>query len=162
MTKREYDDRARRDRQLLNLGFTARECDKLRRISHTLHRWHELECGDSNQYGSWAIERDDNGDGPPFMVRHHYRHGQGKDTVTRTRVADLERGALRRLQAILGQRNGRPCIVNGQFQVCDPRGPITYYIQTDPRGAALYLLRPGDVPAGGDVSSYYDRGVCVW
>ena len=32
----------------------------------------------------------------------------------------------------------------------------------DPRGAALYLLRPGDVPVGQDASAYYSRGVVVY
>ena len=35
------------------------------------------------------------------------------------------------------------------------------YVQKDPRGAALHILRPGDVPAGEDVSSYYSRGIAV-
>ena len=36
------------------------------------------------------------------------------------------------------------------------------YVQGDPRGAALYLLRPGDVPAGADADAYYSRGVAVY
>lgn len=38
---------------------------------------------------------------------------------------------------------------------------LTPYFQTDPRGCALYLLRPGDVPDGADVSAYYSRGIAV-
>jgi hypothetical protein len=41
-------------------------------------------------------------------------------------------------------------------------GKIDAYIQTDPRGAALYIIRPGDVPAGADASAYYSRGICVY
>ena len=39
---------------------------------------------------------------------------------------------------------------------------IKPYIQGDPRGAALYLIRPDDVPEGKNVESYYSRGVCVY
>lgn len=42
---------------LTSLGFTADEIAQLRRIERTLHRWSEAECGDSNDYCSWSIER---------------------------------------------------------------------------------------------------------
>lgn len=46
-------------------------------------------------------------------------------------------------------------------EVCKRYG-LTAYFQTDPRGCALYLLRPGDVPPdGADVSAYYNRGIAV-
>jgi hypothetical protein len=35
------------------------------------------------------------------------------------------------------------------------------YVQGDPRGCPLYLIFPGDVPAGEDVGAYYNRGVAV-
>src|SRR3990167_2858202 len=124
--------------RLFNAGVTSitfDDANTLRRAELTLQRWHELECGDGNNYGSWAIERDDNGDGPPFMVHHHYRHGDGPpfmvhhhyrhgngaDTVTRTRIADREAGALRRVAAICKR-------------LC-----AHYYHQGDPRGCALYV-----------------------
>lgn len=37
-----------------------------------------------------------------------------------------------------------------------------FYIQSDPRGASLYIIRPGDVPVGEDVEAYYTRGICVY
>src|SRR3990167_8610343 len=110
--------------RLFNAGVTSitfDDANTLRRAELTLQRWHELECGDGNNYGSWEIERDDNGDGPPFMVHHHYQHGNGKDTVTRTRIADREAGALRRVAAICARLGAH------------------YYHQTDPRGCALYI-----------------------
>src|SRR5229473_2010097 len=72
---------------LRRAGFSYDDATALRRISMTLHRWHELECGDGNQYGSWAIVRgrkskaffDYDYDGAPFMEHHHYLHGKGKD-----------------------------------------------------------------------------------
>jgi hypothetical protein len=145
MTKRELENYRHMMAALESLGFDYQEREQLRRISMTLHRWHELECGDGNEYGSWAIERDDNGDGPPFMVHHHYRHGQGKDTVTRWRIPDRETGARKRLSAIIAKH---------------PQ--LSAFVQTDPRGAALYILRPGDVPEGGNADSYYTRGICVY
>lgn len=150
---------------LVTAGIPMPDADQLRRISMTLHRWHELECGDGNDHGSWCITRgkktservqteqglnvrkdtfthDD--DGAPYLEHHHYMHGHGKDTVTYTRLADRERGALKRLAKIMARYPG--------FQS---------YIQGDPRGCALYILRPGDVRAGDDVSSCYTRGIAV-
>ena len=40
-------------------------------------------------------------------------------------------------------------------------GMLSTFVQTDPRGAALYILRGGDVPAGAYVSAYYSRGICI-
>jgi hypothetical protein len=36
---------------------TDQDAVQLRRIAMTLHRWRELECGNSNNYASWAIVR---------------------------------------------------------------------------------------------------------
>lgn len=82
-----------------------------------------------------AIQRDDD-TGRPYWY----------STVTGKRwgrTSDREAGALKRVQAITG------------------RYGLGFYHQTDPRGCALYLIRPGDVPAGADVSGYYSRGVAV-
>jgi len=142
-------------RRLENAGIKWDDAEQLRRIAMTLHRWHELECGDGNEYGSWSIVRgyetnkgrgfmhDD--DGAPFLEHHHYRHGAGKDYVTHTLVADREKCARKRLGAIMARYPG-----------------FTAYVQGDPRGASLYILRPGDVPEGADVSSCYNRGIAVY
>lgn len=140
--------------RLQNLGFTYEEAAQLRRIEMTLHRWAELECGDGNEWGSWAIERDETTE-KPFMVRHHYRHGRGKDTMTRYAIADREAGALRRLGAIMASK---PSLVA--------------YHQTDPRGCALYIVhRPGLVEGATHeesarelhrwLESNYSRGLAV-
>jgi hypothetical protein len=136
----------------------------LRRISMTLHRWHELECGDGNGHSSWTIARghfdtresrfwNGEGDRPkptfvyddagkPYIERHLHAAG-GK--VTYTLVADRERGALKRLGKIMA------------------RYPtLTPYVQGDPRGASLYILRPADMIEGADIGSYYCRGVAVY
>lgn len=144
---------------LVTAGILMPDADQLRRIAMTLHRWHELECGDSNNYGSWAIVRgrkeriapgakaifvhDDDGDS--YLEHHHYLHGAGKDFVEHTRIPDRERGARKRLADILKRYPG-----------------FTAYVQGDPRGCALYILRPDDLPAGADISSCYTRGIAVF
>ncbi len=125
------------------LGISFQDADSLRRIEMTLGRWGCLECGDSNEYGSWAIERDEKTE-RPYMVRHNWRHGQGKDTVTRYPVPDREKGAIKRTEAILSRYPS-----------------LWYYYQTDPRGASLYVGRRADIPEMGDLSSLYTRGVAV-
>lgn len=171
MTRKEAERQTRQADILVSLGFTRDEAEALRRISMTLRRWYELECGDSDNYGSWAVERGDNGDGKPFMVHHLYMHGRGKDTVSRYPIADRERGAEKRLKAIVDARNTRhsaqftdTCECGdkiGHISACD-HGRISAYLQTDPRGCALYIIRPGDVPDGQDVSAYYTRGIAVY
>ena len=106
----------------------------LRRAALTLHRWYEGECGGGNAYASWAIERDDT-TGAPYRVT--YPHN-GK--AYRTRIPDREQGALRRIAA-----------------VCARYG-LAYYVQTDPRGATLYVARPED---GMTDRNYSSVGVCV-
>ncbi len=77
--------------RLTEAGINYSDAVTLRRISMTLHRWHEMECGDGNNYGSWCITRgfklnghdfthDD--DGAPYLEHHHYMHGHGKDSVS--------------------------------------------------------------------------------
>lgn len=94
---------------------TLEQANELRRAERTLHRWSEQECGDSNDYCSWAIERDEV-TGKPF--RCVYPH-QGKNR--REPIADREAGALRRVAA-----------------VCKAVG-AHFYHQGDPRGCALYV-----------------------
>ena len=138
MTKREALRQTEQERALMLLGFTHEEAYQLRRISMTLRRWYELECGVDNG----GVERDET-TGKTFWYWSH--------TGKRTPYPDRETGAVKRLKAIIYARNAR---VAG--------GPLSYYLQTDPRGAALYILRPGDVPNGEDVQSYYTRGICVY
>lgn len=166
MTKSEYTRRAHLAQTLAALGFTADEVDQLRRISSTLHRWHELECGTGSNHADYTIERDQ--DGTPYLVTH--LHGQGVSKTYRRRIADRETGAIRRLSATVAARNNRlsdphsPEAERYIHATCKAMltGPVTAYIQTDPRGAPLYILRPGDVPEGSDPASCYSRGICVY
>ena len=123
-----------------------KEAEALRRISMTLHRWHEKECGDGNDYVSWAIERDEQTD-IPYMVYHRFT----EKTPRRERIPDREKGAQRRLLAIINAEAKR----HGECR-------YSAYIQGDPRGAALYIIRPGDVPEGSSVDSCYSSGICVY
>lgn len=101
-----------------------------------------LRC--SRVLSTWAchecngeIQREgDAGDGAPYW----YNTNTGKRCG---RTADREAGALRRVKVL-----------------CDRHG-VTFYHQGDPRGCALYIIRPGDIPAGQDVGGYYNRGVAV-
>jgi hypothetical protein len=140
---------------LLTLGFSREEAEALRRISMTLQRWFELECGTGDGQTTISIERDgENGDGKPFKrVQFPTAHGY---VDRRHPVADREAGARKRLEAIISARNKR-AVSPGSSQTA-----LGYYIQGDPRGAALYILRPGDVPDGGMVDAYYSRGICVY
>ena len=112
-------------------GIRFEDAVALRRISMTLHRWHELECG----VGNGCIERDET-TGKTYWLNSM--------SGRRFPTPDRETGAIKRLKEIMS------------------RYPtLGYYIQGDPRGAALYILRPGDVPAGCDADAYYSRGIVV-
>ena len=140
MTRKEAMRQTIQADNLRSLGFTQNEAEKLRRISMTLRRWHEMECGTDNG----CIERDD-ATGKTFLLNAM--------TGRRFPTPDRETGARKRLAAILATRNART--------TCLPHS-LTAYVQTDPRGAALYILRPGDVPEGKEPESYYSRGLCVY
>ena len=159
MTKNEALRQTHQENTLLELGFTRQEAEQLRRISMTLHRWHELECG-MDPYclvrGRWnqaeqTFEYDD--DGRPYL---EWANGSGRRRYSL--VPDKERGAQKRLNTLIGNRNARVKPADGQTRI----DPLGYHIQTDPRGAALYLLRPGDVPEGKSAESYYTRGICIY
>ena len=99
----------------LEVEFDA-VCD-FRRDSMTLRRWFERECGDSNNFASWAVERDPETDIPYLVTYPH----NGKER--RRRIPDLEKGARKRIA-----------------ERCERLG-LKYCIQTDPRGLSLYLSR---------------------
>lgn len=118
--------------QVQSCGIPLIDAIALRRIALTLHRWHEHEC-------NGAIQRDgERGDGAPYWHSTH-------DGRRLYRAPDRERGALKRLAGIMA------------------RYPhLNAYVQGDPRGAALYILRPGDVPTGKDADAYYSRGIPIY
>ena len=127
--------------RLQRAGVSYEDANKLRRIALTLHRWHELECGDG--YGH--IERDEKtGQARYHNDRHSYLDPH--DPRAWRCVPDREKGALARLKEVMRRysRKFRP------------------YVQGDPRGASLYLVRHKDVPKGKDIDAYYSNGIAVY
>lgn len=110
---------------------TVEDVNVLRRAELTLQRWSEGECGNGNDFCSWSIERDEE-TGIPYRVT--YPHDSKS---YRTRIADREAGALKRIKA-----------------VCDRLG-IHYFHQGDPRGCALYVSREALT------DSNYTNGIAV-
>jgi len=106
------------------------DANALRRAQITLQRWGEAECGDSNEYASYSVERDETTGIPYRCVYRHDSNG-----VKRYRIADRERGALKRVQ-----------------DICKRYG-LHYFHQTDPRGCSLYIERE-PLP-----DSNYTRGI---
>ena len=151
MTRHEAARQTRQQDVLVSLGFTTGESDALRRISLTLHRWAEHEC-------NGIIERDETRRDRPFWSNPN----TGRHFVAP--VADRQRGALRRLDAIVTARNVRAGWVQNAayYGLAPSASPLSHYVQGDPRGAMLYILRPGDVPEGADVDSYYSRGIAIY
>lgn len=128
--------------RLMNQGISYNDAVALRRISMTLHRWHELECGDGNNHVSWCITRgkktgkvfEYDEAAKPFMEYHYFNEDKPKYYAT----PDRERGALKRLQAIMANYP-----------------TLQAYVQTDPRGCALYI--------GQNLTdSNYSHGVAVY
>ena len=162
MTRQEAVRIHQQESILLNLGFTTAEAEQLRRISMTLHRWHEGECGSDHRclVRGRMVNRefvyDDDGAA--------YWEVSGMSGPNRYyRTPDRETGAKRRLAAIIRARNERITPKDEDGRLYPLVAPlVSSYIQTDPRGAALYILRPGDVPEGAAVGAYYHRGVCVY
>jgi len=132
MTRKEAERQLYQINALAKCGIPLGDAEALRRISMTLRRWHELECG--QEHG--CVERDEE-TGKTYWLNAM----SGK----RYSTPDRETGARKRLAAIMARHP-----------------TLRAYIQGDPRGAALYILRPGDVPEGADDGAYYSRGVCVY
>jgi hypothetical protein len=106
-----------RDLEARGLSVSFEDANTLRRAALTLHRWAELECGDGDDYKSWAIERDEETGIPYMRIYPHQGEPHGY------RIPDRETGALKRVA-----------------EVCTRIG-AHYYHQTDPRGAALRIDR---------------------
>lgn len=132
--------------RLIRLGIQYQDAETLRRIAMTLRNWFELECGTGDGRVTRSIERDENGDGKPFM-RVQYMGGDGKWVDRRYPVADRETGAKKRLAKVMEPYKRR----------------LAVYIQGDPRGASLHILRKGkDIKKGESLDSIYNRGVAVY
>ncbi len=130
--------------RLTKLGLSESEIITLRRCEMTLRRWFEYECGTGDNRVTRSIERDENDDGKPFM-RVQYQSATGWKDM-RHPIADREAGARKRIAAVMKSHSRR----------------LVAYIQGDPRGCALYILRKGkDIKRGDDINSLYSRGFAV-
>ena len=114
-------------------GNSFEDANTLRRAAMTLHRWDEAECGNSDQWKSWSIERDDESGIPYMCLYFHDRNG-----VSRRRIPDREAGALQHVDAICRRYSAH------------------FYHQGDPRGASLYV---STVPLNG--TNYSGLGVAI-
>jgi len=114
------------------VAVTFAQAATLRKAERTLHRWAEQECGDGNDFASWAIERDETTGKAYKAVYPH------NGPARRYAIADSEKGALKRVQA-----------------VCKAIG-AHFYHQTDPRGVALYVAAEPLTD-----QTYSSRGVAI-
>lgn len=121
---------------LQNAGVDYSDAVSLRRISMTLNNWFELECGTDAGH----IERDEKTEKPFFISYNQYTGKQ-----YRRAIPDRERGAMICLNSIMTKY---------------PQ--LSAYVQGDPRGAALYIIRPGDIPEGKKVDAYYSNGIALY
>ncbi len=126
---------------MTRVGFSTDETRALLKAEGALQRWAEAECGTGTETHTVSIERDET-TGKPFRRVQFRRAGQWAEN--RYPVRDMEAAALRRVAAIAEAHPG-----------------LSFYHQSDPRGCALYLIRPSDVIEGADVGSYYSRGIAV-
>lgn len=117
--------------RLRDMGFSFEEAQSLRRIEMTLGRWGEAECNGD-------IQRDET----TGKTYRHYGHNTAGPFYT-VKTADREKGALKRLAAIMANH---PALVA--------------YHQTDPRGCSLYIVNRaelGNLP----IDASYTRGLAV-
>ena len=130
-TKERYEVISR----LQKLGIDYDTAQQLRRISLTLQRWFEKECGTDNG----CIERDE-ATGKPYWRYSNFDH-----PLTKYPVRDMEKSALARLRSIMKPLKG-----------------LVPYVQGDCRGASLYILRKSDLKPGDNIDSVYSRGTAVY
>jgi hypothetical protein len=143
MTKREQQERQWILDSLQRAGIESEDLQPLRRISMTLRRWFELECGTGTDTVSVSIERDEVTDKP--YQRTQYMGAGNKWMDKRYPVADREKGALKRLDVF---RAKYPALV--------------FYVQGDPRGCALYAVPVSSIHKGERIDSIYNRGIAIY
>lgn len=131
MTKKEAIELTYQENRLIALGISRADAESLRRISMTLRRWFEKECGMDNG----CIERDDTTNKPYWLESR---------TMRRFLIADRETGARKRLAAIMQRYPG-----------------LTAYVQGDPRGCSLYILTVDQLTSEHGIDSIYTRGVAI-
>jgi len=143
MTKREKEEMSWMLNSLQRAGIESEDLQPLRRISMTLRRWFELECGTGNDRVSESVERDEVTEKP--FRRVQFMGAGGKWVDRKYPIADREKGAIKRLDVL---RAKYPALV--------------FYVQTDPRGCALYAIPSESIREGERVESIYNRGIAIY
>ena len=118
------------------LGFTFDEAKTLRRIEMTLRRWFTHECNGN-------IVRNEKS-GVPLWYRSNHTYLEANDPRAYTRIADREKGARARLASIMASKP-----------------ELVAYVQGDPRGCALYIVKRADVRQDERLDAVYNRGLAV-
>lgn len=116
---------------LAGLGISFEDAQDLHRVSMTLHRWFEKECGINEGH----IERDEKTQRPIWVDARGPRHY----------IADAEKRAMERLDSIM---------------IRYPH--LIPYIQSDPRGVALYIMERARLKKGEKLDSVYNRGLAIY
>jgi hypothetical protein len=143
MTKREQQVMQWRLDSLRRAGIESEDLQPLRRISMTLNRWHELECGTGNDRVTESVERDETTDKP--YKRIQYMGAGNKWIDRRYPIADKEKGAIKRLD-----------VFRAKYSV------LVFYVQGDPRGCALYAVPVASIGEGEHIESIYNRGIAIY
>ena len=131
MTRREAMELTAQQNRLMEVGISREDAETLHRISMTLRRWFERECGIDNG----CIERDETTYKPYWL---------NSMTMKRYPIADRETGAYKRLAAVMAKYPA-----------------LTYYVQGDPRGCSLYILTADQLDSRYSIDSIYTRGIAV-
>jgi len=121
-------------------GFTYDDTTALLKAERALRKWGELTCGTGDGNRSVHISRDESG--RPFYRVQFYAGGQWRERIKPRR--DTEKAALAKVDAIMAKKLG-----------------FRAYHQTDPRGCALYVIRPSDIEPGENVRALYSRGIAI-
>lgn len=126
--------------RLTRLGITPEDSWSLRRAAMTLTNWHIGQCGNSSAHSSWAIVRDDETEKTYMEIIPH------NGNRYRVAIPDREAGARKRVEKILSKYPG-----------------LHYYVQTDPRGASLYVVEQKTLDLyQRPIDEIYNQGVAVW
>jgi len=121
-------------------GFTYDETTALLKAERALRKWGELACGTGVGNRSVHVFRDESG--KPFYRVQYFHAGKWRESIQPKR--DTEKLALAKVDAIMANKPG-----------------FRAYHQTDPRGCALYVMRPGDIEPGENVHALYNRGIAL-
>ena len=115
-------------------GLEIHETTALMAAERALSAWAVREC-------NGEIQRDEETGKP-------YRRNPDRDTSNTPReyIRDGEAAAMRKATAAAANVIAAGCVL---------------YRQGDPRGCALHLVRPSDIPEGGAVNQYYRRGIAL-